>query len=307
VEIILDQEKHVVNIFKIQRFSLHDGPGIRTTVFFQGCPLRCGWCSNPEGQLKKTRIFYYESLCIHCGKCISVCPNKAIGPAFETIQARCVGCGECASVCYTGARQVSGTPMTVQDVVEICLADSMFYFHSGGGVTLSGGEPVMFSEFSCDLLKELKAHNISTAFETCGYVDETDFIHLAKESDLVLFDLKTIDESASISMLGQDLKKTIQNLTSLFELKKRVRIRFAVIPGFNDTEEQVNEYATYLAPYSDKFEQVEILPFHRLGGGKYQALGMSYEYQDVVEYSDKELSEITGIFRDRGINAVVMS
>jgi pyruvate formate lyase activating enzyme len=290
------------NIFKIQRFSLHDGPGIRTTVFLKGCPLRCGWCCNPESQHGGLDVFFYKRLCISCGTCMAVCTEGAIGNGYEIDRMRCTRCGLCAEACLVGAKEIAGRKMSVTDVMRIVVRDKVFYDNSGGGVTLCGGEPLIQKNFVLELLDALRENHIASAMETSACTPAA-LTEIARRCDLVLFDLKTLDERKGKDVLGFDVQEAVCSLRRILDAGARVTLRYAVIPGFNDSENDIDAFIRLvrLLPIQD----VNLLPFHRLGDGKYTALGKTYEYADVVTVNKEELADLSRRFAGAGIKVSV--
>lgn len=262
-------------IFDIQRFSIYDGPGIRTNVFFKGCNLRCLWCHNPESQKMKNQLLFYRDKCIGCGECAKICS--------KTFTDDCIACGKCAEVCTHSARVISGRTATADEVVQEILKDKEFYRTSGGGVTLSGGEPLLQADFAAEILKKCKENGIHTAIETAACVPWESFEKVLPYLDLVLCDIKGIDEKKHIENTGVSNKTILENAERLKTSGVDVLFRTPVIPNYNDSE--IKEIAEFCKPCEH-----ELLAYHSTGCGKYTALGLEYRLGE-VEAPSKEAME----------------
>lgn len=266
-------------VFNIQRYSIHDGPGIRTTVFLKGCPLACLWCQNPESQLMKPQIFYNAERCVGCGRCITVCPVKAITVAetkVKTDRELCTGCGTCIETCPEEARELVGKTMTVEEVVEEVMKDDIFYQRSGGGITISGGEPFTQPFFSASILKLCKERNTHTAIETCGYAPWETVEKVLDYTDLVLFDIKHIVSQVHMRLTGVPNELILENAKRIWhERHIPMWIRVPVIPGYNDSTDNIEALATFVVNELSPFVQLHLLPYHRLGESKVQQLEQS--------------------------------
>ena len=260
-------------IFEIKRFAVHDGDGIRTTVFFKGCPLKCVWCHNPEGIDFSPQLAYYENKCIGCGECVSVCPTGAhsMNPGHFFERKKCLACGKCVDVCLGNALTFYGKEMTVEELIPILLKDKDFYDNSGGGVTLSGGECLMHVDFCADLLKQLKEHNIHTAVDTCGMVSKQNFDKVIPYTDIFLYDIKAIDEDVHIMCTGHSNKLILENIRYLDSLGKDIEVRIPYVPEYNDN--QMQKIADFLTTIKN-LKLVRVLPYHNYARSKYSALGM---------------------------------
>lgn len=271
-------------IFDIERNSYVDGPGIRTTVFLKGCPLSCVWCHNPESQSFEKQIMFYKSKCIGCGKCREVCPNNLKSCDF---------CGKCELYCPADARKICGKEYTIDEVLKEIVKDKPFYENSGGGVTLSGGEPLAQYDFSLELLKKAKENGMHTAIETCGYAEKSKILEIAKYVDLFLFDCKETDQELHKKYTGVDNKIILDNLKALSDAGSKIILRCPIIPGFNDRAEHFKGISEIAGKLSG-IEHIEIEPFHPLGESKYSAL--SREYADIkppdTETADKWIEQI---------------
>ncbi|MGL4736334.1 MAG: glycyl-radical enzyme activating protein, partial [Cellulosilyticaceae bacterium] len=244
------REKKQGMLFDIQRFSIHDGPGIRTTVFLKGCTLRCFWCHNPESINPKPQLMVFRNKCIGCKACIQICPMnahymKADQKVFE--RERCNQCGKCASVCYSGALELSGKWVGVSEIIDEVEKDKRFYENSGGGVTFSGGEPLMQKEFLKELLKESKVRGLHTAVETAGNVAWEAFEMILPYTDLFLYDLKVMNPVVHKEVVGADNRNCLSHLQKLMSQKIKLCIRVPVITGVNDTKESMVEIRDFVA------------------------------------------------------------
>lgn len=262
-------------IFNIQHYSIHDGPGIRTNVFLKGCPLRCLWCSNPESQNKAPQLMFRADRCTACGACVMVCPVNAISFNDSTIRndrAICTGCGACVDVCPNEAREIIGDSKTAGEVFDEVAQDVLFYAEDGG-VTLTGGEVLAQPEFSSAILQLCKMSNIHTAVETCGFADWDVLADLLQHTDLVLYDLKEMDPELHQKYTGVRNDQILDNLKRINDqMDCEIWVRVPLIPGYNDDKENLLATATFVKENLPKCTQIHLLPFHRLGEGKYEQL-----------------------------------
>ncbi len=282
----------VGRILDIKCYAIHDGPGIRTTVFLKGCPLSCEWCHNPESQRERSEILYYEDRCTLCGACISACKHGAISPDGERLvldQSLCIGCGDCVNVCPNGARELAGREMSVEQVVKEVVKDTLFYEESGGGVTFSGGEPLMQAEFVRAVAARCHELDIHTALDTSGYASESELMKAAKVIDLFLYDIKVVDDAVHLAHTGVSNRSILHNLRVLNEMRKRIWIRFPLLPGVNDDERSLSDLVDLLAPLR-AVEAIQVLPYHRAGAGKYRRLGREYIFAKTEEPSGKDVA-----------------
>lgn len=289
--------------FNIQKFSIHDGPGIRTTVFLKGCPLRCQWCSNPESQLEDIQILYDQSKCVHCLNCIKQCKKNAISYNNNKIQIdfhKCVGCLQCVHSCIQNALSHEGEYKDVQEVVNICLQDIDFYEESQGGVTISGGEGMSQPRFVEALVKSLKEHHIHVAIETTGYIQEDTFSKLAPMFDLLLFDVKHYDTDKHYQGTGVHNELIINNLKWAIHHGIEVLPRIPVIPDFNSSLEDAKGIADLLL--SIGINKVQLLPFHQFGERKYELLNRDYLLKNKKALHPEDLKDYQQIFLDKGIH-----
>lgn len=263
-------------VLEIQRFSIHDGPGIRTTVFLKGCPLQCKWCHNPESQSSKPILSFIESKCIGCGYCFEHCPNdahKLLDGRHVIDRSTCTGCGQCTRKCYAKALELVGEQMSAEDVIEIVIRDKPFYGNSGGGLTVSGGEPAAQPLFTEKLLKLAKQSSLHTAVETCGYCKWSFLERIIPFTDIFLFDWKETDSQRHLEYCGVDNSLIRSNLEKLSEAGSEIVLRCPVIPSLNDRDEHFQGIAELYRNLN--ISAVEIMPYHRLGESKYERFGLS--------------------------------
>ena len=266
-------------IFNVQKFSVHDGTGIRTLVFFKGCPLRCRWCSNPESQLFTPERAFNPSRCLSadvCGRCSHACPTGAISVVNGINyydRSKCNGCGACVNACPTGAQSFYGYKASVEDIIAQVEEDDVFYARSGGGITLSGGEALAQPEFALALLREARRHRISTTIETCGYYPTKVLAEACTLLDQLIFDIKSLDAEKHKTFTGRDNVQILQNINYVFEHfpDLPILIRTPVIPGFNDTEEEIMAIRRMI-PFRPNI-RYEALTYHRMGQPKYGYIG----------------------------------
>lgn len=289
-------------IFDIRRFSIHDGPGIRTVVFFKGCPLSCWWCHNPEGRSRDVELWWRKSRCIHCDACVEACPNEAIswqGEEAVTDKARCELCGLCAEACPAEARQVVGRWMSVEQVLEELEKDRPFYDESGGGVTFSGGEPLAQSGFLLALLKACRARELHTALDTCGFASWETLNSVRPYVDLFLYDLKLMDDRAHRKYTGVSNRLILSNLRRLAELGNRLLLRLPLIPGINDDVENLRQLGEFVRRLSGR-PPVELLPYHPIAIAKYERLNMAYKLEETGPPSSEALERVERILEEYG-------
>lgn len=282
-------------ITNIQRFSLDDGPGIRTTVFFQGCSLHCAWCHNPETIPKLPVLRYHAALCIGCKACAAVCPNSAhrFSQGIHTInRILCTNCGSCTNVCPADALHLSGRLYTAEELTEELVRDKAFYRNSNGGVTFSGGEPMLQTDFLARVLAGCRRRQLHTAVDTAGNVDWEHFERILLDTDLFLYDIKLISPSLHRECTLVSNARIQDNLLRLIARSAAVLVRIPLIPAFHDDQE-LEKLAAFLAPL--KLQRIELLPYHRYGIGKYEELGQVYT-MDCSEPDDAWLKHALAFF-----------
>lgn len=282
-------------IFEIKRFAVHDGDGIRTTVFFKGCPLKCVWCHNPEGIDFHPQISYYENKCIGCGECASVCEHSAhhmVDDIHILDREQCTACGKCAEVCLGTALKFYGKTMTVDELMPLIMEDLEFYENSGGGVTLSGGECLMQADFCAELLEKLRKKGVHTAVDTCGFVPKSAIDKVIPFTNIFLYDIKAFDEDVHIQCTGYSNRQILENLQYLDSCGKKIEIRIPYVPGMNDN--QLPKIASLLSTLQN-ITKVKILPYHNYAGSKYKSLDMENTLPQIVP-SDEEIKAAEKFF-----------
>jgi pyruvate formate lyase activating enzyme len=292
-------------IFNVMRFSVHDGPGIRTTVFFKGCPLSCRWCHNPESQSFGASLMYFPERCRLCGDCMAACPHGAIRrvDSVVAVSDACRLCGTCAETCLAEARQLAGRRMGLSEVMAEVERDIVFFDESGGGVTFSGGEPLAQPRFLEALLSACRERGIHTALETCGFAQRSVLLRLAERVDLILYDLKLVDPAKHEMFTGAPSTPILRNLEALTEAGRRVIVRIPIVPGINDGEQEVSAFRDFLAPLGVR--QVHLLPYHQTGAGKYPRLGLPNPLPDVPSPSSERMRQVAASLEAAGFEVKI--
>ena len=302
-------------VTEIQRFSLQDGPGIRTTVYLKGCPLHCPWCHNPETINPEQEMYFHASRCIECGKCAQICPSGAIEfirtpdrkGILATCKSKCTMCLKCVDDCLGRAREVVGRKLDMSVVVQEALADEIFFRHSGGGVTVSGGEPLLFSEFLLELTRSLKKKaSVHIAIETSGFAKWEVIEPLLETIDLFIIDIKTLSAEKYRDVIGGSLPLILSNLERLLGSRSQVRVHLPIIPGFNDTPADTEAYVEYLGRLADRLTGVDILPFHSYAAGKYAHLGRENHYKGVHDLASERVLPLANALKLKGVRQVTI-
>ena len=284
--------KGMISDFK--RMSVHDGPGIRTTLFLKGCPLRCLWCHNPENLTIKPAVSFTQKLCMGCGMCVPVCAQGVHGVQNGERHLRyeaCTGCGKCVEACLTGALRLYGQEMEAEEAAMRLLEDRSFYESSGGGVTFSGGEPLLQPQFLADVMRLLKEKDVHIAVDTCGEVPWANFEAVLPWTDLFLYDIKHLDSGAHRKGTGTGNERILDNLRRLIQAGAAVEIRTPVIPGYNDDPAHLEAIASLLAEL-EHISAWRLLPYHSMAKGKYEALGLAYPMSETDMPSPARMREI---------------
>ena len=300
-------------IFNIQKYNIHDGPGVRTLIFFKGCPLRCLWCSNPESHLKTYQVLFKKNMCSNSGACIPVCPMgiHRFTPDKQHVVdygIECLGCRRCEESCPEKAIAIMGEMKSISELMAVIEEDRPFYDSSGGGVTLGGGEVLMQPEAAVSLLMTCKQRGINTAIETSGYALPETITQIAEFTDLFLFDAKHMDTQRHYELTGVHNERILTNLRWLLDNRYNVKVRIPLIKGYNDGGDHLVALADFLKPYADQkhFKGIDILPYHKLGVHKYEQLARDYVIGQEASLSAEDLAAAENIFRQQGFSACVL-
>lgn len=293
-------------IFNVQKYNMYDGPGIRTLVFFKGCPLRCKWCANPEGLERKFQVMYKRNSCVDCGACVDVCPvgihviSNETGKHEIVREKDCIGCMKCVKVCPNAALNIAGEAKTISELLKIVEEDVAFYDISGGGVTLGGGEVTAQPEAALNLLMACKREGINTAIETCGYTKTETILKIAEYVDLFLFDIKHMDPVKHNELVGVSNELILTNIKELLHHRYNVKVRMPMLKGINDSREEIDAVIKFLMPFRDdkNFKGVDLLPYHKLGVNKYNQLDMKYPIDGDPSLNAEDLDRIEGWMKE---------
>lgn len=290
-------------IFNIQKFSIHDGPGIRTTVFFKGCPLNCTWCHNPESQSFTKELMVSNDKCTNCGKCINHCSVGAIrienGMVFTDFQ-KCIHCGKCTDYCISNAREIVGEELNLSEILKEIDKDRVFYDQSKGGVTFSGGEVMCQADAVAFLAKRCKEKGISVAVDTCGHVPFGNFEKVLDFVDVFLYDIKLMNNDIHEKYMGAGNQLIMENLIKLSERGANINLRIPIIGGVNDDIKSMEEILEFIK--DTNINKVNLLPYHDIAKNKYERLGKIYEGTFLTKPSEEKMEELKKVFERRGYN-----
>ena len=294
-------------IANIQGYSIHDGPGIRTVVFLKGCPLRCRWCANPENLLDRVRVGFLANLCQHCARCAKVCPQGAILPDADRRidREKCDECAKCVEACFYGALVRYGKGMTAEEVFDQVRRDKIFYDSSGGGVTVSGGEPLTHADFVAELFALCRGEGIHTCVETCGCVPQAAFEKVLSLTDTFYFDLKLMDSEMHREYTGQGNDQILSNARFLAEKGADILFRQPLIPGVNSPEENVKATAAFIRSLGREDLALQLIPYHRMGTSKYAALDIPYTLEDMKPMAAEEVEAVRALYESLGVPCTV--
>jgi pyruvate formate lyase activating enzyme len=292
-------------LLNIQRFSVHDGPGIRTLVFMKGCPLVCSWCANPESQSREPELGFFQSKCVQCGKCIEACPPGAItlsaGGEIYTDRKICDNCGKCVEACSYEAREIAGEWVTVEYLLAEVEKDRDFYSNSGGGVTVGGGEPAYQPDFIREFLKQCQERWLHTAIETCGHTPWKNLVGILEYVDYILIDIKHMDPEVHKLITGVSNKLILSNIKKIVSSQaKPIIIRVPIIPGLNDAETNIRSTAEFISGLG-KAEGIELLPYHRLGISKYEQFDKPYPLRELIAPEVDYMKKLDDIIASYGL------
>jgi pyruvate formate lyase activating enzyme len=286
-------------IFDVQRFTVHEGPGIRTAIFMKGCPLRCPWCQNPESIRQEPQISYFPTFCIGCANCVKVCKKKAIRSSGKSLVEKinltlCDHCGLCAKACNSGALRLIGRTVTVEEVCEIVMQDILFYQNSGGGVTFTGGEPTYQPEFLKAVAKACKKQGLHLVIETCGLFSWDVLAEALTLIDIFYLDIKHPDSEKHRAVIGESNSVILENIRRIDRLNKPIRIRIPLIPGFNDSIEAFGAIVRVAAGLTN-LEKIQLLPYHKFGISKFERIGLGYSLTGLEAPAESTIEKLLAL------------